>query len=166
MQLSLNDSIAAVGAVFAFLALVVSFLAWRFPRRPAATVYPNFQDDVTNGTEPAFIEFLEKNDRKIVRLFVRVPFDAKDIISESHDEEGRVSSTLSLLRNPAEGHGYGGLEVMLASGNEAVGSPVVYANGAHHIDGFFLVVFHPGIFHGFSGVTLTEVAADQVALRS
>lgn len=166
MLLTTSDIIAAIGAVFALLAVIVSFLAWRYPRRPAAAAYPTLRADVFKGTEPAFITFLEQNDRKITRLFVRIPIEAENIISETHDEEGRVSTTLMLLRNPQEGHSFGGLEVALTSGNEAVGSPVVFANGAHHIDGFFLVAFTPGVFHGFSSVVLTEVAADQVALRS
>lgn len=166
MQLTTSDIIAAVGAVFAFLAVIVSYLAWRYPCRPAAVDYPTFRADISNGTEPTFVAFLEENDRKITRLFVRIPVEAVDIISETHDEEGCVSTVLTLLRNPKEGYSFGGLEVALASGNEAVGSPVIFANGAHHIDGFFLVVFNPGIFQGFSSVMLTEVAADQVALRS
>lgn len=166
MLLTTSDLIAVIGAVFAFLAVVVSFVAWRYPRRPVAVVYPSFEADVSNGTEPNFIAFIEQNDRKIVRLSVRIPMEAENIIAETTDKEGRAGTILTLHRNPKEGYVFGGLEVGLTSGNEAVGSPVVFTNGAHHIVGFYLVAFHPGVFQGFSCVTLTEVAADQVALRS
>lgn len=157
---------ASIGAGTGILALCIAIAAWLFPRRPSSKKIPEYRDEIRLGNSYKFTEFLEKNDRKLVRLSTYIPYEDEEIVSETASDDGHLSHAISLkVRDPDGGFNFS-LELAVVPEKGSINSPLVFANGAYHLRGFFIPEHHPGMWQGTMAASITEVSAEQLALRS
>ena len=166
MNLTTSDNIALVSAVFAFLAVIVSLIAWRYPISPKKTKIPEYTDHISPQTADVFIDFLQNNIEKIVRFRTYVSLEDEDILNIGESGDGERYATIGLSRQNFADGGYAGIELSINPEKGNKEAPVIFANGAYHINGYFIVQQHPGIFQGYVGMSVTEVSAEQMAFRA
>lgn len=163
--LSTSDKIALVSAIFALAAVVVSLIAWRFPLSPKKKKIPEYFGPIDLTTADTVIDFLVENSGHIVRIRAYLPMDDEDLLDMGEDEDGVQYSRITLRANKAEDGSYGGMELAVNAEKGSKANPILFANGSYHLSGYFTVQSYPGMWQGFVAYSITEVSAEQMALR-
>jgi hypothetical protein len=145
----------AISAIIATIALVIAILTWLFPKKPSNKI-PEFRGHVTEASSHKLAEFILSNENEIVKLRAVFPMDEPGLITEN---------VLTLKRNNVEGDCIGGVEIAVHPEKGSDNSPLIFANAGYHLNGFFAVRIYPGIHQGYVSASLTEVSAEQMALR-
>lgn len=126
---------------------------------------PEYSGYINSENIDRFIDFIEKNFGNIVRIRAYLPTHEDNLIDVGDDSEGNRYALINLTRKNAQDGEYGGIELGVRPEKGNKDAPVIFANGVFHLNGYFIVENHPGIFHGFIPATITEVSAEQMALR-
>lgn len=166
MEEILNNIGTIVSIIIAIIALAVAIGTWLFPRLPKSRNISEFNGTVDVDNQYKFVKFLQGNDGKIVKFSVQVMDHDGSILKECAGENDRVYHFLTLETGVPEGDCISEIEVSIEPEKGTSHSPVYFAYGGYNINGFFLIRVVPGFRMGCGQVRITEVSAEQMALRS